>query len=301
MLAFYFNYHKLIPKYYASKKYVIYGLTNFVLTLFSVLVIDFFIRLSYYIAHLNRDHSYPLNTIFNFRHFDIESLEVIFNHMMPIILAIFISFLFYYFSEKKKREKKETLLVKAEKDFLISQINPHFLFNTLNNIYTLSLASDNKSPKAIMQLSKMLDYSLYGSKKEKVSLKEEIQYINNFIGLFKLKDDNIKSVSFNFSKANNTLKIAPMLLIPFIENAFKHGNIEDTKSGYITIMLKTKLDNKVLFTVKNSYRTKKSVDNSSGIGINNVKRRLELLYFNKHTLSIEESQNEYLIYLTLEI
>lgn len=117
MLVFHLNYKILITKYYASKKYFIYGLINFGLILFSVTVIDFFIRFFYYLAHLNRDHSYSLNTIFNFKYFDIESLETIFNHMMPIILAIFISFLFYSFSEQKKREEKEILLTKAEKTF----------------------------------------------------------------------------------------------------------------------------------------------------------------------------------------
>ncbi len=218
--------------------------------------------------------------------------------MMPVLLAIFISFLFYNFSELKKREEKETLLAKAEKDFLISQINPHFLFNTLNNIYSLSVFNNAQSSSAIMQLSKMLDYSLYGSKKELVSLHEEIQHINNFIGLFKLKDDGIETITFDFVKANKTLKIAPMLLIPFVENAFKHGNVEDVKNGYIEIDLYTKQE-QVIFKIKNSYRPKKSVDESSGIGIINVKRRLELLYPNKHQLHIEQKENDYIINLSI--
>ncbi|WP_159025712.1 sensor histidine kinase [Aquimarina sp. Aq78] len=220
--------------------------------------------------------------------------------MMPIILAIFISFLFYSFSEQKKREEKEILLTKAEKNFLVSQINPHFLFNILNNIYTLSLTNDNKSSKAIMQLSKMLDYSLYGSKKKTVSLKEEIHYILNLIELFKLKDDAIEAINFDYSKVNQSYMIAPMLLIPFVENTFKHGNIEDTKNGFIDILLTTEANN-ITFKVKNSYKPKKSVDASSGIGILNVKRRLELIYPNKHELEINKQKEFYNVNLIIRL
>lgn len=298
MLVFYLNYNVLISKYYANKKYVQYSLANICLLLFSVFVIDFLIRFSYFLVHFNRDHSFSLDTIFNFNYFNIDSLEIVFNHMMPILLAIFISFLFYNFIQQKKREEKEALLIKAEKNFLVSQINPHFLFNTLNNIYSLTLLNDAKGSEAVLQLSRMLDYSLYSGTKEIVNLEKDIQYITNFIDLFKLKDDEIDTVSFNYSNANQKLKIAPMLLIPFVENAFKHGNIEDVTKGVIAISIETK-GNMILFECKNSFVEKKSVDKSSGIGIANVKRRLELLYPNDHHLEIKSDENNFIVTLSI--
>lgn len=300
LIAYLINTKFLLPTFYKQKKYARYTFFNFILLLVSVFLIDYLIRLSYYIEHLDRDHRYTLDTVFNYKYFSIDNLEIIFNHMMPILLSVFLSFLFYNFLQQKKREEQEVLHIKAEKDFLISQINPHFLFNTLNNIYSLTLSNDDKGSKAVMQLSKMLDYSLYSSNEETVRLKEEIDYIINFIALFKLKDDKINTVDFRYNNANNELRISPMILIPFIENAFKHGNIEDVKNGYISIILESKNDT-ILFSCENSYQSKKSVDPSSGIGISNVKRRLAILYPNQHHLNIQQSSAVYKVSLSVDI
>lgn len=298
ILVFYVNINYLLPKYYSKKKFLHYGLFNASLLFISVYTIDFLIHLSFYIKHLGRRHSYTIGSVFEFDDFNIRSIEIIFNHMMPILFAIFVSFMYYNFKEQKKREEKEVLLAKAEKSFLVSQINPHFLFNILNNIYSLTLDNNLKGAQAIMELSKMLDYSLYGASKNTVSLKEEIQYINHFISLFMLKDDEIKNVTFNFDDVNPETQIAPMLLIPFVENAFKHGSIEDVINGSITITLKTR-NGTVLFDCKNSFLPEKSVDQSSGIGIANVIRRLELLYPNRHEISILKKGNYYNVHLII--
>ena len=111
---------------------------------------------------------------------------------------------------EREAEEREKERITAEKDFLVQQINPHFLFNTLNNIYSLSIDNNPKASEAILQLSKMLDYSLYGNKKDFTSIANEIQYINNFIGLFKLKDEEINNIFFTYKVASN-IKIAPMM------------------------------------------------------------------------------------------
>ncbi len=297
LIVFYLNLKILLPRFYKQKKNLSYSFFNILFLLLGVFVIDFLIRVSLYCD--KSGYGFTFDTIFNYKFFDLTSLEIIFNHMMPVLLAIFISFIIYTYTEQKKLKEQEILYINAEKDFLISQINPHFLFNILNNIYSLTLNDNNKGAEGIMQLSKMLDYSLYGAKKGIVSLEEEINYITNFIHLFKLKDDEIEKVSFVYDDIDKNLKIAPMLLIPFVENAFKHGNVEDVKNGYIEISLKT---NKgvLQFICRNTYAPKKSVDASRGIGISNVKRRLKLIYDKQYQLHIDIEDNIYSIELNID-
>lgn len=300
MLVFYVNFMIALPRYYNKNKFVRYWVLNFFLVFISVYTIDFLIRLSFYIQDVEKEQSYAIGTVFNVMNFDITNIEIIFNHMMHILLAIFMAFLFFNFIQQKRRKEKEILLTKAEKNFLVSQINPHFLFNTLNNIYSLTFENNKKGADAIIQLSKMLDYSLYGSHKETIALKDEIKYIQHFINLFKLKDDRMKNVVFDHKDTQPETYIAPMLLVPFVENAFKHGNIENTAQGKIIISLKTG-NGIVLFKCFNTFMPKKSVDASNGIGVKNVIRRLELLYPGKHKVNIQEEEDHFSVYLSISV
>ncbi len=150
-----------------------------------------------------------------------------------------------------------------------------------------------------MQLSKMLDYSLYVMKEGRVRLKDEIGYINNFIALFMLKDSTMTNIAFDYSGANPNQKIAPLLLIPFVENAFKHGDVVDVKNGFVKIKIQTENDY-LLFDCVNSYQKKQNVDKTGGIGIANVSRRLELLYPEQHWLKIEEGGNVFTVSLKIK-
>lgn len=294
LLVFYVNLKWILPKFYEQKNYVTYGGFNLLFLAIGIYLNSYFI---------NKIPFYNITVVDYYDNEYIEvigllDLEVIFTYAMPIILVIFLSFFLYTFQRRKDQEEKELAIVTAEKNFLVQQINPHFLFNTLNNIYFLTYKLAPKGSKAIMQLSKMLDYSLYGTKEGNVTLENEIAYLNNFVALFKLKDSKIKNIKFDYSKANVSQKITPMLLLPFVENAFKHGNIEDIDSGFITIELTSKGAN-VSFKCSNSYSSKKAVDRTGGIGIKNVTRRLELLYPNKHTLEINNTEKEYIVSLKI--
>lgn len=309
LLFFYINIRFFLPQYYENKKYIIYVLLNVGTTFLGVFCNNFMTEFAPYGmygdsldegADIMLEEVYMNDTLLQ-NSFGLFDIELMFTHAMPVVLAIFISFFIYTFQQRKKQEEKELAIVMAEKNFLIQQINPHFLFNTLNNIYFLTYQQAPKGAKAVLQLSKMLDYSLYGAKEGKVSLKEEIEYINNFISLFKLKDSSINNVVFNYDKAITTQKIAPMLLLPFVENAFKHGNLEDTEKGFVTMTLESK-NNTVEFSCINSCEKKKIVDKTGGIGIANVSRRLELLYPNKHKLVIVQNiEKEYRVHLKINI
>jgi len=227
------------------------------------------------------------------------------NHMMPYLLAFMGSALFEI-SSFANRKTKEAMLLKSEKletemKLLKSQINPHFLFNALNNIYSLSYLKPEKTPDNLLKLSGMLRYMLYECNEDKVPLEKEIAYLENYIALKLLKDSRGMKVSVELDKSRPKLMVAPMLLIPFVENAFKHANIEDLEKGWIRIKLSTATD-KLLFDVENSFApTPSTKDKMGGIGLVNVNRQLDLLYPKKHQLNITTKELVYKVHLEIDL
>ena len=191
---------------------------------------------------------------------------------------------------------KETARLRSENlhtelKFLKSQVNPHFLFNALNNIYAMSVMQSKEAPQMILKLSDILRYNLYDGTQEKVPLEKEINYIENFISLQKLKDDEIQNIQVDFADVDGGLMIAPLILIPFVENSFKHSKIEDISKGWITMELKT-TGNRIVFDLRNSIPAlDHKKDKEGGIGLENVKRRLELIYPGRHSLDIEKKDD----------
>lgn len=290
IFIFYSNLKWILPRFYDHKKYVRYAFINLIMIVLSVWFNSFIEKFTpHYIKHSTEEH-YLEMTHFN--------MEIIFINVIPILLIVFISFFLHTSEKQQQQEKRALALATAEKQFLVQQINPHFLFNALNNIYFLTYKTAPKGSTAIMQLSKMLDYSLYGEKQDRVSLKDEIAYITNFIELFKLKDSELTNIKFDYSKTDTTKNIAPLLLIPFVENAFKHGDIEDTDKGFISIELSTN-DTEIVFTCINSYNPAKSVDSTKGIGVKNVSRRLDLLYPENHKLDFNKAENRFSVSLKI--
>lgn len=201
--------------------------------------------------------------------------------------------------------KKELGQTHASFDFLRSQINPHFLFNALNTIYGTAIQEKaERTGEGIEKLGDMMRFMLQENMQEKISLAREIDYLNNYIGLQKLRTDpnpNIR-IEAEIEQPLNPVQIAPMLLIPFVENAFKHG-ISFREPSHIKITLEVKNDT-LYFDVHNSKYAKPKNDPEkykSGIGLNNVKQRLQLLYPGKHELIIRETGKEFFIHLTLQL
>jgi len=201
--------------------------------------------------------------------------------------------------------KKELGHSNANLDFLRSQINPHFLFNALNTIYGTSIQEKaERTSEGIERLGDMMRFMLQENMQEKISLAREIDYLNNYIGLQKLRTDpnpNIK-IDTAIDEQVNLVQIAPMLLIPFVENAFKHG-ISFREPSHIKITLEVK-EKKLYFDVYNSKHPKPENDpekHHTGIGLENVKQRLQLLYPGKHELMVRETGKEFFIHLTLQL
>lgn len=193
--------------------------------------------------------------------------------------------------------------LQSELSFLKSQINPHFLFNTLNSIYALSLKRSENAPNIVLRLSEMMRYMLYECNEKKVPLSREIQYIQNYLELERVRYGKKARIEFDFMIENaDQYQIAPLLFIPFLENSFKHGlshHIDGT--GSVEILLQ--VDNNILdFTIQNSKTDLKAERYfQGGIGLKNVNRRLELLYPNKYKLDTTDSEDVYIVNLTLEL
>jgi LytS/YehU family sensor histidine kinase len=193
-----------------------------------------------------------------------------------------------------RSEKLET-----ELKFLRNQTNPHFLFNALNNIYTLTLIKSEKAPDYLLILSDMLRYMLYECNAPRVKLEKEIGYIRHFIDLNLLKDSRGLNVHFACEEIPENLEIAPMLLIPLVENAFKHSKFEDKAKGWIDINLQVSGESLHL-NVRNSLPgNAHTTDKTGGIGLANVRRQLELIYPNESDLTVEEQDQIFSVTLNI--
>lgn len=198
----------------------------------------------------------------------------------------------------------EKIILKSQNELqlLQSQLSPHFLFNTLNNLYGLSIVKDDKLPNLLLKLSELLRYSVYQSSDTFVPLNDELDYIKNYIEFEKIRLDDRLRLNVNLEESGSA-SIAPMLLIVFIENAFKHS--KNTAAKFISIDIELKLwENNILFSISNTYDKDNSLHNSlnknSGLGLGNAKRRLELLYPNLYDLRIEDNDNIYKVMLQLK-
>lgn len=218
--------------------------------------------------------------------------------------TLFLSSIYTFTIIRNKREQLETKAKiarhEAESKFLRSQINPHFIFNNLNNIYTLAQLKSDKTPDAILRLSDLLKYVLYDSENKIVNLSQELDYLCQFINLSLMKDENRSNVKVDIRPCHSNLQIAPLILIPFVENAFKHSNIEDKKNGFIHIFSSCS-NNSIKLKVENSISISKQKNHTRGIGLENVKRRLDLIYKDKYQLNITKSKDKYNVSLEIEL
>ncbi len=216
------------------------------------------------------------------------------------ILAIVIEGFIYLKTKEEETIKNRNENLQTELKLLKSQINPHFLFNSLNNIYALSAIDSEKTQQSISYLSDMLRYVLYECEQEVVPLKKEIDYIKNYLKLYSLKSSKNYPITTEFNILNNTVSIAPMLFIPFIENALKHSDIEKIKDSFISIKIDADAD-EISFKIENSI-PKKAInkDEVGGIGVENVKKRLAILYPKRHQLTISENKTTFKVELNIK-
>jgi len=224
-------------------------------------------------------------------------------YVMTFVTAIKITFDFL--KEQKRVTDLEKSQLETELLFLKSQISPHFFFNTLNNIYSLSVEKSNKTPKIVLKLSELMRYMLYDTKNTKQSLENEILCIQNYLDLERIRNDDRLEINMSISGDIHDKEISPIILLTFIENAFKHGVNKNTGKVKIDINFKVK-ENFLYFTIANpTPEITQHTDNfnkSSGIGIENVKKRLELGYNkNDYKLSFKNKKNIFVVKLVIKV
>ncbi|GGI22201.1 sensor histidine kinase [Pedobacter mendelii] len=249
-----------------------------------------------------------ISTLFIWR---VETFFIVFLFHLPTQLIISAPLSWYIYKRRlANRTEIKTLKTELGKSdaslsFLQSQINPHFLFNALNTLFGTALQENaERTGEGIQKLGDMMRFMLHENMQDKISLTREVEYLSNYIDLQKLRTSRSADIKIEtqIDEQLNNLQITPMLLIPFVENAFKHG-ISLQQPSHIKITLQTK-EQTLYFDVHNSIHLKADNDPEklkSGIGLENVKQRLALLYFGKHELIIRESAKEFFIHLTLQL
>ncbi|WP_062058253.1 sensor histidine kinase [Aquimarina longa] len=298
ILTAYIVMYVLVPRFLNKNKIV-----QFIFWLFILLVMMYalynFIKIYYYDPKYVAFYSLTakeyakkslLTKCLNFPIFLSKSIKFI----TPTALLMMARF----YKNQQKLLKLNEQKKSAELIALKHQLNPHFLFNTLNNLYALALKKSDQTPEVIEKLSDILDYMLYRCNDKFVSLPKEIELIENYIVLEKIRYGKRVEISFE-KNITKEVKIGPLLLLTFIENAFKHGVSQELGKAYISIRIDSNEDH-IVFNIKNSKTQTISNENKECIGLKNIKKQLELLYMDQHDLVIEDKKDSYSIILKLK-
>lgn len=291
----YLNIYYLIPRFILKGKYV-----AFVLSLLAALVLAYFLRLSLNLIFVSDEiwismySTMPNQSMFN--HFMSEFIGQIY----VIAFATAIKIIVEWSIEKKRNEKLSQLQLSTELKFLRTQVQPHFFFNTLNNLYALSLKKSSSLPRLILKLSDMMEYVLYDVTDSKADLLDEINHINNYIDIENLRFKDRIDTELRITGDIADIKVPPLLLITFVENCFKHGLKDNDK---ITIKMSFEIVNKdyLQFKISNNFNPMAINNEKKGIGISNSLRRLKLLFAKDFTLKPSVSDNIYSIFLKIPI
>lgn len=273
----YINLYLLIPKLLFEKKYTAYGIALFLNLLFCSVFLLFLSNI--YAAF---EHG-TLKGLFDLHWSMLGADFVIEIYVVGITTAA--KFLKDFFLNQQWIKEKEKHYLETELKFLRSQIHPHFFFNTLNNIYSLTLKKSDEAPGIILKLSDLMSYMLYESNVARVPLAKEISYLQNYLDVEQLRFGHRLSVNFTRSGFMDDVSIPPMILILFLENSFKHGVKNNINKIHIDISL-TINDGFLYFKVENPYTEEPGPIHTKGIGLANVRRRLDLLFADTYTLDI---------------
>ena len=301
LIATYWLIYYQVPNYILTRKYFRFFL-SFILSAYIVTVIARIFKVYVYETILGADLAK-------------DSLINILTEVQPLLgqyftwvyLVALITLLVKLIKDHfKEKEQIETLLkekAQAEISFLKAQIHPHFLFNTLNNLYTLTLRKSDLAPNIVRKLSDMLSYMFYQCKAHSVPIVQEIQLLQTYIDLEMIRYGERLELKFEHELENELAEIAPLVLLSMVENAFKHGASGDINKPVIHIQLK-EADNQLFFRVFNSKPPKGQEDDTQfkkGIGVSNIKRQLELIYPNHYSLAINEQERTYEVQLNIQL
>ncbi|MDC1259320.1 sensor histidine kinase [Flavobacteriaceae bacterium] len=298
MILCYLNIFILMPRFVFRRKYFLY-VVFLIASLLTMVFIKF--NLTYYLVSTNIWPEGPeviQNVTFSY------AVDMMIGELYVTTFVTAIKITMDWLQEQKRVTALEKVQLETELLFLRTQISPHFFFNTLNNIYSLAIEKSNKTPKLILRLSELMRYLLYETKSKRQSLEKEIICIQNYLDLEQIRYGNKLKIDTNITGDISDKKIAPILLLSFIENSFKHGANKITGDVKIDIDFKI-VENFLYFTVSNPLaetpNLSENIENSSGIGLTNVKKRLELGYKSEdYSLNIEKKNKLFIVTLKIK-
>jgi two-component system, LytTR family, sensor kinase len=282
----YINEYFLIPKFLHANKKILYGILFFATISLDALATTLFVKYKFGLTS-------PILIVFVA---DLINYAILTATMRVIPLVI------SSIKNKRRIVELEKNTLHAEVNALKSQINPHFLLNTLNNLYGLIIQDKKEyAAQTTLQLADLMRYLLEGSKKDQVLLIDEVKFIKDYIGLEKIRIANLHEITFSLKVPDEKITIAPFLLIPIVENVFKHGLIKTCHPGYAHFVLSVQ-EKQLYFEAVNCLSTAvKGEISNSGIGLPNLQKRLDLLYPEKHIVQIQETELEYKITLNIDL
>ncbi len=287
----YFNIYYLIPNYLTKKRFFTYAI---LLIVAAIIITPLQVTIDYLLftnrPQLQRDLLADQGFFFLFS-FLIAGASTI----VKIIAD--------WARQLREKQTLERQTIQTELRFLKTQINPHFLFNTLNNLYALTLKKSDQAPEIVLRLSEMMRYMLYECNEKKVLLSKEVNYIENYLELERLRQGKSVRINFKVEGEPGDRKIAPLMFMPFLENSFKHGLGSQIAQGYVDILLRVE-NGSVDFQIENSKADappRQDHRRSGGIGLVNVHRRLNLLYPDQYQLNIQDTPKYYRVHLNLEL
>ncbi|GAA4089795.1 sensor histidine kinase [Mucilaginibacter panaciglaebae] len=286
----YLNLHIFLPKYLAKKRYGAYVSA----ILFSVLT--YLVIQSLYDYYL---YGYIVGPLYNSNMWESVSYNF-FSTLWYLALMLALKLSLDWYGQQLLIQRITVEKLHAEVDFLRAQVNPHFLFNILNNLYALTLKKSELAPDVVLKLSSMMEYMLYDSNDEKVPLTKELEYLNNYVELERLRFGASAVITFNTGQVGPGQKIAPLLLLPLVENAFKHGLSKQTADSALHISISLHGDT-LMAQVENTKPALVSSQYKGGIGLNNLRKRLELLYQGRHDLQLQDQVTTYKATLRIEL
>ncbi len=298
----YFLLYRLIPRYLLTRRYGFFAL-YFCYTLILSLYLELLLVVVLYVTVAEYQALVVATGL-------VDLLDVIVGMYLVVFLATALHLLKRWYSMQavnaqleRAHLEAEVKLKEAQLKLLKSQIHPHFLFNTLNNLYGLTLEQSDRAPDVVLRISEMLDYMLYRGNAPRVPLTSEIEHLRNYLALEQLRYDDRVRITFETEGTFEAVDIAPLLLIPFVENSFKHGVSQSSGTGWVRLHL-SQCDGVLVFTVENSKGLEQPAEPrviAEGIGLNNVKQRLDLLYPQRHSLTITEQKHDFKVVLSLHL
>lgn len=291
--AYVFNYWQ-VPAFLKKKKYILFALS--MVSVVVVLTIMYRAVGYYHLDQYCSSGPYPLISLVDFPFYMLS-------FHFPALMMYFYKINKEQESEREKIYQLEREKISTELKYLKAQLNPHFLFNTLNNLYSYVITKSPKAPDMVLQLSEILDYILYKSQRDSVALSEEVHTIDNYLALEKIKYEDRIKLSFTKDISNEQVKISPLLLLSIVENAFKHGvsggSISKPEIKIKLIQSEEQINFSVWNTKAASPYSNKTDNYKSGIGLRNIQRQLDLIYPEMHTFETEETDTYFNLKLSL--